>query len=418
MRNFKVKLIGSEKGQVLVFATLLLPVLIVFIGLAVDGGLLWELKRRMQTAADSGAVAGAIAKRSGGDITAITNAGRADAATNRFQHGVASVTVTVNTPPTSGPYAGNGGYVEAIVSQVAQTHFVRLFSLITGGSYGTATVRARAVAGLEGQDCIYAMNPTINGGLTLNGTPSLNAPECGAYVGSNSFDAMHLEGQASLNLASINIVGQYTCQGQSCNNINPEPNTGVTQRPDPLAGLPVPTPVGPCIPSPASDGGSAVTLSPGRYCDGIKLEGIPAATFQPGTYYIEDNDGDGTGFRITGTPVVTGTEVFFYIAAGQLKIAGGANVNLSAPTSGPFKGILFFQNRTSTTEVILTGGTQLNLNGAIYALGAKISYSGGSCSTSTPKTLIVADRIQFVGTSCITRPDDLPPSAGQLVLAE
>jgi len=417
MANFKLKLNGSEKGQVLVFSTLLLPVLIVFIGFAVDGGLLWELKRRMQTAADSAAVAGAVAKRSGGDTTAITNAAIADAATNRFQHGVASVTVTVHTPPTSGPYASNGGYVEAIVSQIAQTHFVRLLSLFTGGSYGTATVVARAVAGLEGQNCIYAMNPTINGGLTLNGTPSINAPDCGAYVGSNSFDAMHLEGQASLNLASINIVGQYTCQGQSCGNINPEPNTNVTPQPDPLASLPVPSPEGLCLPSPSS-GAGAVTLSPGRYCNGIKLEGIPSATFLPGTYYIEDNDSDGTGFRITSTPIVTGTGVFFYIAAGQLKIDGGARVNFTAPTTGPYKDILFFQKRESTTEVILTGGTQMTLNGAIYALGAKISYSGGNCSTSPPKTLIVADRIQFVGQSCIAQPDDLPPSAGQLVLAE
>jgi uncharacterized membrane protein len=111
MPNFKLKLNGSEKGQVLVFATLLLPILIVFIGLAIDGGNLWELKRRMQTAADSAALAGAIAKRGGGDLTAITNAARADAATNRFQHGTASINVTVNTPPVSGPYATGGGCV-------------------------------------------------------------------------------------------------------------------------------------------------------------------------------------------------------------------------------------------------------------------------------------------------------------------
>jgi Flp pilus assembly protein TadG len=418
MTNFKVKPIGSEKGQVLVFTTLLLPVLIVFIGLAIDGGNLWELKRRMQTAADGAALAGAVNKRSGGDITAITNAARADAGTNRFQHGTASIDVTVNTPPTTGPYAGNDSYVEATVSQIAQTYFVRLLSLMTGGSYATATVVARAVAGLEGQDCLYALNPTVNSSLALAGTPNLNAPDCSAYVGSSSHDAMHIEGQASLNLASIDIVGNYTCQGVSCNSIHPTPNTGVAERSDPLGSLPVPTPVGPCIHLPPSVGGSPVTLSPGWYCNGISLQGIPSANFLPGTYYIEDNDADGTGLRISGTVTVTGSEVFFYIAEGQLKIDGGANVNFTAPTSGPYKGILFFQSRTNTTEAILTGGSAMNLNGAVYAKTAKISYSGGSCSTSPPKVLLVADRFQFGGQSCIARPDDLPPSAGQLVLVQ
>jgi hypothetical protein len=153
-------------------------------------------------------------------------------------------------------------------------------------------------------------------------------------------------------------------------------------------------------------------LIPGYYCHGIKLEGIPFATFLPGTYYIEN------GFTITSTPILLGNGVFFYIASGQLKVSGSPQVTFSAPTSGPYKGILFFQNRTNTTEVVLTGGAQMNLNGAIYALGAKVRYSGGDCSTSPPKTMFVADQIEFVGNSCFVQPDELPPSAGQLVLAE
>jgi hypothetical protein len=223
---------------------------------------------------------------------------------------------------------------------------------------------------------------------------------------------MHLTGNTSLNLASINIVGEFTCQGGSCSNINPEPNINAASQPDPLASLPVPSPPGPCLPSPLTKSGLPATLVPGYYCDGIKLEGIPFATFLPGIYYIED------GFTITSTPVLLGNGVFFYIASGQLKVSGSPKVTFSAPTSGPYKGILFFQNRTNTTEVVLTGGAQMNLNGAIYALGAKIRYSGGDCSTSPPKTMLVADQIQLGGNSCFVQPDELPPSAGQLVLAE
>ena len=73
------------------------------------------------------------------------------------------------------------------------------------------SLRVLSVA-LKAKTALYSLNPSANGALTLNGMPSLNAPDCGAYVGSSSSDAMHLERQASLNLASINIVGEYTCQ--------------------------------------------------------------------------------------------------------------------------------------------------------------------------------------------------------------
>ncbi|HEU4341653.1 MAG TPA: hypothetical protein VFU31_08795, partial [Candidatus Binatia bacterium] len=207
-------------------------------------------------------------------------------------------------------------------------------------------------------------------------------------------------------------VGNYTCEGQSCNNIDPDPNTGSGTQTDPFASLTAPTPQGSCIPSPPS-GANPVTLYPGRYCTGIKIEGVPSARFEPGVYYVEN------GFRITSEPVVTGTGVFFYIASGQLKIDGGANVTFSASTSGDYKGFVFFQSRTNTTPVILTGGTGMNINGAVYALGAALDYAGGNCTTSPPKTMIVADTIHFVGESCIGRPDDaFLASASQVVLAE
>jgi Flp pilus assembly protein TadG len=407
----RVKLRRNERGSIIILSTFMLPILLAFIGLAVDGGLLFEIKRQMQTSADSAAVAGAAAKRSGADADDITEAARTDAALNGFQHAAAEVTVTVNNPPTSGPYNGTDGYVEVVINKVMPTYFIRVLSMMLPGDFTTATVAARAVAGLEGQNCIYALNPTANAGLKLAGTPNLNAPDCSVYVGSNSGSAMHLEGQASINVAAINIVGEYNCQGQSCGNITPEPNTGSASEPDPLASLPVPSPSGPCLPSPGSGGGPAV-LSPGRYCNGINIEGIPSATFSPGVYYVEN------GFRITSTPVVSGNGVVFYIATGQLRIDGGANVNFTAPTSGTYKGIIFFQARNNTSEVILTGGSAMQLNGAIYAFGAALDYSGGNCTGSPPKTMLVTDTIEFVGHSCISRPDDLPSSAGKVVLAE
>ncbi len=50
---------SSEEGQVLIQVTLMLVVLLTFVGLAIDGGLVYAERRQMQNAADAAALAGA-----------------------------------------------------------------------------------------------------------------------------------------------------------------------------------------------------------------------------------------------------------------------------------------------------------------------------------------------------------------------
>ena len=50
---------SNERGQVLVWTALLLPVLLVLVGLVFDGGLMWAQYRRARWAADGAAVAAA-----------------------------------------------------------------------------------------------------------------------------------------------------------------------------------------------------------------------------------------------------------------------------------------------------------------------------------------------------------------------
>jgi hypothetical protein len=82
-------------------------------------------------------------------------------------------------------------------------------------------------------------------------------------------------------------------------------------------------------------------------------------------------------------------------------MAGGATVTLSAPTSGPWQGVQFFQSRLNTTASTFVGGTAQLMNGLLYFPNADLTYTGGSSSTAAAMT-IVAKTITMVGNSYIS----------------
>ena len=82
-------------------------------------------------------------------------------------------------------------------------------------------------------------------------------------------------------------------------------------------------------------------------------------------------------------------------------MAGGATANLTAPTTGDWQGILFFQARGDTTASTLVGGTGQALNGALYFPSAALTFTGGSSLTSTATT-IISRTLSMVGNSYIS----------------
>ena len=119
---------NKESGQALVLAALALTVLSGFAGLAIDMGVLRYDKRVQQAAADTAAIACA-SDLAYGHSSALAAAAAA-AVSNGFSDNTGAtgtpcgtsspagcITVTVNSPPTSGPHNGNANAVEVYVSQ-------------------------------------------------------------------------------------------------------------------------------------------------------------------------------------------------------------------------------------------------------------------------------------------------------------
>src|SRR5579863_4158359 len=167
---------AAASGQVIILICVALLAVMGMIGVVTDLGSLHHQRNMMQTAADSAAMAGAEELNYGDQVAA----GKADAASNGYTNGQASVSVSISNPPSTGPNTSNGTDVEAIVSKPEPTYFLRVLG------FSSITVSARAVASNgSGPNCIYVMNPTAASALTLTGSASINS-SCGVLVDSSS----------------------------------------------------------------------------------------------------------------------------------------------------------------------------------------------------------------------------------------
>ena len=106
---------------------------------------------------------------------------------------------------------------------------------------------------------------------------------------------------------------------------------------------------------------------------------------------------------------LNGTGVTFYNTSsgysfGTIVITGGATVNFSAPRSGVYKGVLFFQDRNISTSAnnAIGGGASQNYTGSIYMPTGYLSFVGGS-STQALTTALIAKSINISGDAYLER---------------
>jgi hypothetical protein len=305
-------------------------------------------------------------------------------------------TGTSSTPPTA-PGSGSAGYwvTYRVVQRVPQ-----LFSAVLGNTSGL--VAARSTAALQGaSDCIYALNPTISGAVSVGGTASLTAT-CGLYVNSNNATALGTNGGGVISATSYDVVGGV----ETHYNLYPPPNTGVSPAADPLSGLAAPAsaPYLCDFNNYNAPNWETVTLSPGVYCGGIDVKNN-TYIFSPGVYILV---GGGLTTQSANSHIV-GDGVMFYVTYGTTNlgnknyagvgIAANSTVSLKASNTGPYAGILFFEDRSAPeTDDTYGGGSSAVYQGVIYAKNADITIYGNS-SVDSRYTIVVADTISLVGTT-------------------
>jgi hypothetical protein len=377
----------ARRGFVLLTVAVIAVVMIGFMGLVVDVGLMRYWKRKAQNAADAGAVSGIQDVNSFGSNADHHTAVLQEAETHGFVNGQGGVTIQSNRPPSSGPFTGNPRYVEVIVSKTLPTTFMSILNV------SAATVRARAVASSRLSDaCIIALRPDGDGRFEAGGS-SIFTTACGIWVNSNGNKAFRNIASACVSASSIRVVGQAEVNTSCPGSPTPAPTTGVMPVTDPFASKPVPF-VGPCNHSGLKVANT--TLNPGVYCDGIEITG-GTVTLNPGLYIL-----DGNGLKIASNTVLIGNGVTFFHTSkskgyGANTLNGTATIQLKAPTSGPYEAMLFWTDPALTNNNInkILGNSNSWLEGTLYFPKQQVEFTG--TADLAGYTILVAYQIKITG---------------------
>lgn len=413
-----------RRGQTAIMFTLALTTMFGVAGLVVDIGWSYYRKQTAQAAAQAAALAAvkaALAQSGGvcGTNNVVcqpetecpasipvdsgltnTNKGCLYAQANGYTStGKQKVTLQTGTGAVSGV---NVTYwaIAKVSEQLPQ-----LFSVVTGNT--TANLTSRSIIGYvppTNGGCIYVIAPT-GSSMTTNGNTQITTG-CGIWVNSNSSSAINLSGGNTTITdtnpdTKVQIVGGYSCYGGTSGCITPPPQTGATSAGDPLAGIDPPTP-DTCTPIPPI-GHQPVTINPGTYCGAISLQSNQTLNMNPGNYIFKSGGTNSCGLSGSANSTVNGAGVFlFFQDSCNVALTGNVTVNLSAPTSGQYQGVLMYQDRADTTSSSLTGGSGQALNGILYFPNALLHYAGGSSSSiNAPAATIIAYNLSLDGNSFI-----------------
>ncbi|MGD0729684.1 MAG: pilus assembly protein TadG-related protein [Terracidiphilus sp.] len=405
-----MRILKDEGGQTTIFLSLFLGLLMIgFLAFAVDVGFMFQQRREAQAAADAAAVAAAeeMTASSSNTINSTTtqNAANAAATANGFNTGLATNPAVVTlSQSNTGIYSNSGGgsvpnsWVTASVSKPVSTFFFNAFSK---GGLGTVTIGATGVAGVGSASptCICLL-ATSGQGLNMSNNAKLQANSCGVESDSSASNAIGIVGSANVCGSGVSAVstnwdtvsninnGGSICstataiQGASpCNPVLTVPTlpSGITCYANPINGWVLPgytanytLPMQNVTETNGTLVNEVATNNSICYTS-LNLSDASSVTFQSGyTYFIQGDFTTGGGAPVTGSGVT-------FVISGNIDIANGVTVNLTAPTVSGVPGTLFFDSGNTVT---IEGGSNSNFSGVIYAPNANVTLDNGTGTTS------------------------------------
>ena len=405
------KLRRNERGNVLILAGFAMPLIVGSAGLAVDT-VQWALmKRQLQRAADSAALAGVYATVQGASQSA-TQAVDYElniTGNNPNSRNATGLTLTAADRTISYPMAATWtNPVRVVLTHSQIPAFSSMF-------LPQVTISAGATAATipTGVYCVVSLVNTGATGITATGNGDLNLG-CGMITNSTSLTAAIATGSSRVYASPVAAVGAVP-PSDNWNGAELLPFT--VKQNDPFAGVTPPT-MSPCkgnankldVPNngivdrttgPTPDvAGSVVCVSDMKVDGTLKL--------QSATYYIDGGNfdlGSNANISCSGCTIILSNSDATSDDIGRVTMNAQAKSNMSAPNAGPYAGLLFYQDRravsTNSNANTINGTSDSTFGGAMYFPSTHLNINGNAGLTFTCAQF-VSWTVEFSGNSGIT----------------
>lgn len=280
------------------------------------------------------------------------------------------------------------------------------FLAIAGFDTFTTTVGASALSKSLQNGCIYVLGNESQAVL-INSGANLVAKTCTMYVASTANPAFIMNSGATVDTAKFCVKGtNFIRNGGTLTNLQPNCPTS----PDPYPSLPEPSLPNNCTTSGTLDG-NVQTIKPGMHCN-TTFNGSPTIKFLPGLHIIRGR------MIINSNSTVTAKDVTFYFpdVNSEIRMNGGIKMTASAPTAGPYSGLLMFEktsdasNNANKQQYIFNGSNGETLEGIIHLPNRNVTYN--STTNVTSKITLIVNTMIMNSSKWQVAPYDGGASAG------
>ena len=406
----------GTRGNVSFIFGMAAATLVVAGGGAVDYASMVAVRSNLQSAADAAATAAArelyLANAKDSDVQAVAKQ-------------MAGAKLATNSGIETYAVAATVGNRRTAVTATITAEPKVFFASLVGVSSKTLTVDATARIMGSGRICAIGLDPASVGAIRLEKSAKITARNCSVFSNSS-----HSQGLKAHN--SSRLTAEFTCtaggyQG-TASNFAPLPETDCPPIPDPLAQRTPPS-VGACTKSKMTIDSGLVTLSPGVYCNGLKITKTAKVRLKPGIYIIKDGP-----LVVDKEAEFTGEYVGFYFTGDKatFKFTKDSLIKLGAPKSGPLAGLLFFGDRGNALgkKYRIESNNARHLLGTIYLPNGDLEIEAKRpIADQSDYTVVVSYGIKMgdgpdlvlnanYDASDIPVPDGVGPVGGNIVLTE
>ena len=213
-----------------------------------------------------------------------------------------------------------------------------------------------------GSDDTTGLGVALAGNVHVYGQTLINATD---VSGHNGCSAMSLNA-GTFRGGRASILSGGTCQGSSGSSC-PAPallGSYATAFSDPYAGLTPPTSATDQNGCPGGD------AHPGVYTSTLSVGIFGSCSLDPGVYILRQGISVGLFGSLTSKP----GGVLLYITGGAFEASFSREIDLAGMSSGPYSGLVVWQDRSDTNTVSFTGSLGgVSLDGILYAPQAQVN---------------------------------------------